>query len=210
MTASDYFDAESRTVFRFDGQWRFLSNFFPTPHMGTGTTLEHHFQAAKTTDPEQQEQILRAPTAGLAKRLGRRVTLRPDWEQIKVRVMRDLLFEKFDSHDYAGLLLSTGDLVLVEGNYWHDNTWGSCFCGSRPGCAGQGENLLGRLLMELRAELRAADRIRDALCQGGEEQHDRHVAVCLQAGHIAHQLAAAGLLVLPHTDPTYHLPRGNA
>lgn len=48
-------------------------------------------------------------------------------------------------------LLETGDAELIEGNYWHDNTWGQCYC---PRCKNKiGENHLGKLLMKIRESL---------------------------------------------------------
>ena len=53
------------------------------------------------------------------------------------------------------MLLSTGGGDLVEGNRWHDNFWGRCVCRAcrRIG----GANVLGTLLMQVRAELRRFD-----------------------------------------------------
>lgn len=127
---------------RFDGPHRFLSNFWP----GDRSSVEHAYQAAKTLVPAEQAAILAAPTPGAAKRLGRRVTLRPDWNAIRVDVMRRLVAEKFRDPALAQRLRETGDAELVEGNYWGDTFWGVC--------RGQGENWLGRILMEVRSTLK--------------------------------------------------------
>lgn len=141
-------------IVEFDGDYAFLSNFYPSAiyHDGiTYPTNEHFFQAMKTLDIETRKAIAAAPTPGAAKRMGRHVALRPDWEKIKVDVMRLGLMLKFTDAELAEKLLATGDEELVEGNWWHDNTWGNCHCTecSRKG----GRNLLGMLLMELRKEL---------------------------------------------------------
>lgn len=141
-------------IVEFDGEHAFLSNFYPSTiyHDGiTYPTNEHFFQAMKTLDIETRKAIAAAPTPGAAKRMGRHVALRPDWEKIKVDVMRLGLMLKFTDAELAEKLLATGDEELVEGNWWHDNTWGNCHCTecSRKG----GRNLLGMLLMELRKEL---------------------------------------------------------
>jgi len=82
-----------------------------------------------------------------AKRLGRRVRLRSDWEQVKYDVMLDVVRAKFNQHpDLAQKLLATGDEELVEGNDWGDTYWGVC--------NGRGKNMLGKILMRVRAELR--------------------------------------------------------
>ena len=141
-------------IVEFDGDYAFLSNFYPSTiyHDGiTYPTNEHFFQAMKTLDIGERKAIAAAETPGLAKRMGRNVKLRPDWEKIKVDVMRLGLILKFTDAELAQKLIATGDEELVEGNWWHDNTWGNCHCTacSRKG----GRNLLGMLLMEVRKEL---------------------------------------------------------
>ena len=141
-------------IVEFDGDYAFLSNFYPSTiyHDGiTYPTNEHFFQAMKTLDISERKAIAAAETPGLAKRMGRNVKLRPDWEKIKVDVMRLGLILKFTDAELAQKLIATGDEELVEGNWWHDNTWGNCHCTacSRKG----GRNLLGMLLMEVRKEL---------------------------------------------------------
>ena len=141
-------------IVEFDGDYAFLSNFYPSTiyHDGiTYPTNEHFFQAMKTLDISERKAIAAAETPGLAKRMGRNVKLRPDWEKIKVDVMRLGLILKFTDAELAQKLIATGDEELVEGNWWHDNTWGNCHCTacSRKG----GRNLLGMLLMELRTNL---------------------------------------------------------
>lgn len=129
-------------ISNFHGDYAFLSNFWP----GGKDTLEHKFQAAKTLDQEERLTILSAATPGRAKKLGQKCKLRPNWEKIKISVMRDLLKEKFQDPDLRQWLLETGDEELVEGNTWGDTFWGVC--------DGVGENHLGKLLMELRSSLR--------------------------------------------------------
>ena len=138
----------------FEGEFAFLSNFYPSPIKKDGIeypTVEHFFQAAKTTDLKTKKAIAGADTPGKAKRMGRSVDLRPDWEKIKVDVMRLGLVLKFQNPDLKEKLLATGDEELIEGNWWHDNTWGNCYCVKCSRISGR--NLLGMLLMELRKEL---------------------------------------------------------
>ena len=133
----------------FDGEYRFLSNFSPsevTLDGETYPTVEHAFQAAKTFDLEEREQVRRAPTPAAAKKLGRRVTLRRDWQTVKIGIMKDLVREKFQKPELAEKLLATGDDVLIEENWWNDQFWGVS--------KGRGKNHLGRILMEVRTELR--------------------------------------------------------
>jgi len=129
-----------------------LSNFYPSEIEVDGllwATVEHYYQAMKTLDPAARERIRTAATPGVSKRLGRRVDLRPDWEAVKIPVMRRALAHKFTHETEAGhYLLESGDGVLIEGNTWGDRFWGVD--------GGVGENWLGHLLMARRAELRGS------------------------------------------------------
>lgn len=129
---------------RFRGEYDFLSNFYLEDDC---TTVEHFFQALKTKDTAEQEKILNAPTPGSAKRLGRTVKLRSDWEEIKDDIMYELVRDKFEDPELAEKLLATGEAELIEGNTWGDTYWGVC--------RGRGLNKLGRILMQVRAELRS-------------------------------------------------------
>lgn len=137
-------------ITEFRGKWTRLSNYaicsiwFDRHIYGS---VEHAYQAAKTLNEEHRQRVRHMATPNQAKSMGRRLTLRPDWEEVKVEVMRGLLAEKFAQEPDHTTLLSTGDEVLVEGNWWGDRFWGQC-----P--LGDGENWLGRLLMELRETYR--------------------------------------------------------
>lgn len=91
----------------FNGAYRFLSNFYPVKSINGLITLEHHFQAAKTSDVNVRNAILMAETPSIAKKLGRHVDLRPDWEDIKINYMLDLLRWKFQDPELRQKLLST-------------------------------------------------------------------------------------------------------
>ena len=135
----------------FHGPHAFLANFAASPVVLDGQTyptVEHAFQAAKTFDPEQRQLIRDANPPASAKRLGRQVSLRADWEQVKYEIMRQLLHQKFAIPDLRAALLATGDAELIEGNTWNDRTWG------RVLVKGQwvGKNWLGELLMQVRKE----------------------------------------------------------
>lgn len=141
-------------IIEFEDEYAFLSNFYHSPFIHDGITYptnEHFFQAMKTLDIDERKAIAAADTPGKAKRMGRNVKLRPDWERIKVSVMELGLRLKFLQHpDLAQKLIETGDEELIEGNWWCDQTWGSCSCPDHIRTPGR--NLLGMLLMELRKE----------------------------------------------------------
>ena len=137
----------------FDGEFAFLSNFFPSPITFDGITfptVENWFQAWKTEVPAEFRAIATAETPGRAKRLGRKCILREDWEEVKEQVMEDGLRLKFADPELKAKLLATGDQYLEEGNTWHDNYWGVCHCIKCQDI--MAKNHLGKLLMKLRAE----------------------------------------------------------
>lgn len=139
----------------FTGDHAFLSNFFAARIDYEGVyyaTSEHAYQATKTMFRTWRTKIAQAPTPHLAKKLGRKVPLRHDWPMVKVPVMRAVVRAKFTQHPELGKMLSaTGDVQLIEGNTWNDAFWG---CIRDQAGDWKGQNWLGRILMEVREELR--------------------------------------------------------
>jgi ribA/ribD-fused uncharacterized protein len=140
-------------IIQFEGINRFLSNFWKCDVTFDGDTYsssEHAYQAAKTLDKAEREMIKNTASPGAAKRMGRQVILRDDWEEVKNSIMLEILRNKFSAHkDLEEKLLETGNKVLVEGNKWHDCEWGVCYCDR---CNGMGKNKLGEILMQVREE----------------------------------------------------------
>lgn len=139
-------------ISNFQGEHRFLSNFYPAVvsyEQANYPSVEHAYQAAKTTDLEARTIIKRAATPALAKQLGRQVTdIRVDWEKVKLDVMTTLVRRKFRSPKNLRLrkwLVETREATLIEGNHWGDIYWGVC--------NGVGENHLGKILMRVRSEV---------------------------------------------------------
>ncbi len=137
----------------FRDQYEFLSNFYSSPIVldsVTYPTVEHAFQAAKTLDPGYRRAICNADSPARAKRLGRIVPLRADWEDVKIEVMRSLLKQKFaPGAELAQKLVATSPEELIEGNTWGDRFWGAVQVNGKWA----GLNWLGRLLMEIRKDL---------------------------------------------------------
>lgn len=129
-----------------------FSNFAAYPiRLGgkTWPTSEHYFQAQKFEDDVHQEAIRQTPSPMIAARMGRdrKRPLRPDWETVKIAIMREVVRAKFTQHDdIRDILLSTGEAKLVE-HTKNDAYWGD-------GGDGSGQNMLGRILMEVREEFR--------------------------------------------------------
>lgn len=141
-----------KVIDSFEGDFFFLSNFYPSPIEYNGIvypTVEHAFQAAKAVVEHDRLKIACADTPGQAKRLGRKIYLRPDWEEVKDEVMYDCVRRKFNDPTLRNMLINTYVYGLVERNHWHDNYWGSCTCGA---CKDQGANHLGKILMKVRGE----------------------------------------------------------
>lgn len=131
----------------FSGEFDFLSNFSPSVVHFEGmefNSVEHAYQAAKTLDKDLRLKIRNAKSPAAAKKMGKSVELRADWESIKLDVMFGLLKEKFAIPEYRQLLLDTSTAELIEGNWWGDQFWGVC--------RGKGKNHLGKLLMRIREE----------------------------------------------------------
>ena len=140
---------------RFDKAFTFLSNFYLCPVFFMGQdwpSTEHAFQAFKSREKPIREHIRGLKEARDAKRAGRALVKRSDWELIRRPLMEQLVRAKFFQHpDLAKQLIATGTQQLVEGNHWHDNEWGNCTCVECASIAGQ--NMLGQILMAVRQEL---------------------------------------------------------
>ena len=141
-----------KVIKEFKGKYRFLSNFYKSPvsyQKETYPTAEHLFQALKTKDEALKKQIRLASTPGEAKKIGQTIPLRKDWEEIKNKIMYSVIQLKFlQNPELKKALFNTGKDILIEGNYWHDNTWGNCFCLKCKQI--EGKNQLGKILMKVR------------------------------------------------------------
>jgi len=143
---------KKRKVIRsFRGKYFFLSNFCQS-YIWTGglffPTVEHAYQASKAWLMCDAKKIQKAATPSKAKRLGRKIkVLQPDWRFNRLKTMEKLLKRKFAKPAFMKRLLATGDARLVEENTWGDTFWGKC--------DGEGKNYLGKLLMQIRRDVRS-------------------------------------------------------
>ena len=137
---------------QFRNEFDFLSNFYHAPItitlrldkqtvQATFPTVENAFQAMKDLSRYKEFQQI---TPGQAKRLGRKVSLRPDWETIKDNYMKRLVREKFRQHPDLLQRLKALNGLIQEDNTWGDRYWGVC--------NGTGQNKLGKILMKIRDE----------------------------------------------------------
>lgn len=139
-----------RIILEFKGSNLWLSNFYLAGVFYGGMlypTAENAYQAAKSLDDKVRETFMDV-IPGVAKRMGRRVELRPDWEDKKLEIMKEIVTLKFTQNpDLKQKLLATGDTPLFEGNTWGDTFWGIDLTSK------SGQNHLGKILMEVRSEL---------------------------------------------------------
>ncbi len=111
-------------------------------------TPEHFYQAMKSTDRAKREFIARQRTGRVAKKAGRKLKLREDWEEIKYSVMEFAQRYRFKSGTtWYTKLMETED-PIVETNNWHDNEWGNCICEKCKDI--EGKNMLGKILTDIR------------------------------------------------------------
>lgn len=138
----------------FKEEYNFLSNFHYCllKHNGiTFTSSEHLYQALKSTDINVQRRIASVETPAFAKRAGRKIVMRPDWENVKDEIMLYTLRLKFSQQSLREKLFKTNPIEIVEENYWHDNYWGACVCQKCVDILHK--NMLGELLMHVRNEI---------------------------------------------------------
>lgn len=135
---------------QFKGEYHFLSNFYIAELVWDGIVWPHSeaaYQAAKTLDRETRLRFT-SLTPGGAKRAGKVIELRSDWEDVKLEVMYEIVRAKFEQNPMLKQkLLDTENAYLEEGNFHKDNIWGACPPGNRSG-----KNWLGKILMNLRNE----------------------------------------------------------
>jgi ribA/ribD-fused uncharacterized protein len=140
-------------IWKFDKQYKWLSNFAPCTIVLSGITypsVEHAYMSAKSNDVRwylkcTDERI----KPGAIKKMSRGILLVSNWDAIKVDVMRACLYQKFNQEPYKSLLIETGDAYIQEGNFWGDTFWGVDLNSKL------GENRLGKMIMEIRDELKS-------------------------------------------------------
>lgn len=139
-------------IYGFVGEYRWLSNFHACDVIINDKVFpssEHAYVYSKLTDEDREifyNDIILMTSAEI-KKWGRMIDIRPDWDQIKLRIMEDVIFSKFIlNSDLKQKLLDTGDLYLEETNCWKDTFWGVY--------KGTGKNNLGKILMKVRNEIK--------------------------------------------------------
>lgn len=134
----------------FSGEYDWLSNFSPVFIIYEDKrypSVEHAYQAAKSVDKEWRKFCKNEKRPSNVKKASRHIKVRADWGAVKISIMKELLQQKFADDIYSELLLETRDIYLIEGNTWGDRFWGVDIE------TGEGRNVLGHLLMEIRQDL---------------------------------------------------------
>ena len=146
-----YYETPREEIDYFREEYEFLSNFYPTKVVFDGITYYNAEAAYQAQKCYLQADRLRFAllSADEAKRLGQKIEIRSDWDEIKYHVMEQVVYAKFAQNPtLAQDLLDTGDKPLKEGNTWGDVYWGINLR------TGEGENNLGKILMDLRENFR--------------------------------------------------------
>lgn len=131
---------------KFSGELAFLSNFYPCNVAINGlhfTSSEAAYQSFKNLDYQAKFTTM---GAGESKKYSNNIQLRPDWDQVKLSVMKEVVKAKFKQNSIlAHKLMLTPDCDLIEENSWGDTFWGTC--------NGVGENHLGKILLKVKIAL---------------------------------------------------------
>lgn len=154
----------------FKGEYRWLSNFAPVDIKWENDivypSVEHFFVSWKTNHVPTKRKIAGMEHPAQAKKYGQKLDLPDNWEQMKDMVMMIGLIEKFQQEPYKTKLLETNDEVIQEGNWWGDTYWGIDLK------TGEGQNKLGKMIMEVRDELNAMEEGTSIYFEKEENQTD--------------------------------------
>jgi ribA/ribD-fused uncharacterized protein len=130
----------------------FMSNYFKARFFVYGRWwdfVEAPYQAEKTNDLDEKDAIWAAKKANDSRLLGQKVKMRSNWDFIKRQVMKECCLAKFLQHpDLRKQLIETGDEELIEDTTTSNDMYWGC------GADGTGQNILGKVLMEVREELK--------------------------------------------------------
>ncbi|MBO0822258.1 MAG: GTP cyclohydrolase II [Actinobacteria bacterium] len=162
---------------QFTGEWSFLSNYYPVVVRFEGdlyASVEHAYQAAKTTDGQVRRDIRSTLDPDRAKELGRAHLNRPDWDAVKMPVMHELVAAKFSLPFFKERLIATGAAQLVEVNTWGDTFWGVC--------DGVGENVMGKILMGVRDKVRLTSKDKSYASQATGVSRVVETGLCTRSG----------------------------
>lgn len=138
---------DNTSIREFKGAYRWLSNFTGCDIVLDGVTyrsVEHAYMSAKSDDPNWKKFCAETPSPAVVKKASRTIPLVENWNDKKLDVMKECLEQKFSKEPFKTLLKDTGNVELIEGNWWGDTFWGVNLN------TGEGQNILGRMIMSIR------------------------------------------------------------
>lgn len=148
---------QDNAISSFTGEYEFLSNFYNSEVKFEGITYpsaEVAFQASKLSSYDDKLAFSHL-TSAQAKFEGRKLTPKEGWDELKVTAMSIIIKDKFTQNEVLkAKLLATNDMQLVYSNSWHDNFWGTCNCAKCTQEGKEGTNLLGKIIMQVRDNIR--------------------------------------------------------
>ena len=149
-------ERDHEDIYGFKNEYRWLSNFYklqePIDLYGCVFYYTENLYQAFKCNKADDFILMASLTPGEAKRFGKRVELNPDFEANKLSIMKQILDIKFRQEYFKRRLLATGNCLITESTSWHDNFFGNCIC---PNCINiPGKNHLGKIIMEIRKELK--------------------------------------------------------
>jgi len=139
-------------ILQFNDTYRWLNNFAAVEVEFEGlrfNSVEHAYQAAKSSDIDWRLYCANEVDPDNVRKSVKLISIRPDWEYVKVSIMEKLLIQKFDQAPYADLLMATDNTYIINGNIWEDTFWGVDMG------TGKGTNKLGHLIMKIRSAMKA-------------------------------------------------------
>jgi hypothetical protein len=138
-------------ISEFKNEFRWLSNFAPVKiKLGIGIfpSVEHAYQSMKTKDDTKWKVFCACePSPAIVKKQSQQIKLRENWDEIKDLIMMLCLQQKYNQSPYKEKLIATGEEEIQEGNWWGDVYWGVDLK------TGQGQNKLGKMIMQIREEI---------------------------------------------------------
>lgn len=162
----------------FEDQYAFLSNMYSCKVHYDGETfpcVETAFQYAKCANENEHERFLNEKgfyvSGRVARRIGQQVKMRDDWHDARLTVMYKLLEEKFyHNEELRQALKDTGNIYIQEDNTWGDTFWGVC--------NGEGYNMLGKMIMEIRQNIQDYDRVTKKVIVAGSRTFNDYELLC--------------------------------
>lgn len=151
----------------FKNKYRWLSNFYPVEITLDGIaypSVEHAYMSSKSDDTSWKHFCSDVSnSAGTVKKRSREIQLKPEWDNLKLSIMKECINQKYAQEPFRSKLIATGNQHIQEGNWWGDQFWGVCLK------SGQGSNHLGKLILSVRDTLLVKNTQFKVIIAGGRD-----------------------------------------